>query len=205
MILVGSTLLLTTSADGDHPVSRHSPVLWDNGDYPVAVPTRGVPDGPLAANGDLGLVIGGMVALGAQIGRPGAKPLNSSAMDGGGLGLFFGKNDFWGWPDAVTYHASFQHFSLGYLLLRLREGNGPLLPLPRFTGSMSLEDGTLSAQASGAAVKGGGYYQLQIGGAVVLAGRNVVLASVTPTCPLGVGNVTLDMSLSRCAGNAIRC
>ena len=32
-----------------------------------------------------------------------------------------GKNDFWGWPRAVTYHAGFQHFSVGYLLLGLSE------------------------------------------------------------------------------------
>jgi hypothetical protein len=36
-------------------------------------------------------------------------------------GLYMGKNDFWGWPRAVTYHAGFQHFSVGYLLLGLSE------------------------------------------------------------------------------------
>eukprot|EP01043_Picozoa_sp_COSAG02_P101969 COSAG02_NODE_37990_length_435_cov_0.583333_1_plen_65_part_01 len=35
-------------APDTHPVTRHSPVRWANGVFPTAVPTRGVPDGPIA-------------------------------------------------------------------------------------------------------------------------------------------------------------
>jgi hypothetical protein len=65
--------------------------------------------GPLAANGDLGVVVGG--PPGTALGPPGGKPGFGGSP--GSLGLYLGKNDFWGWPDAVTYHASFQHFSPG--------------------------------------------------------------------------------------------
>ena len=58
---VTALLLAEAPAARAHPVSQHSPVRWARGDYPVAVPTRGVPDGPLAANGDFGVTVGGIV------------------------------------------------------------------------------------------------------------------------------------------------
>ena len=78
------------------PMSSHFPT-------PRCVPCRGVPDGPLAGNGDLGITIGG------NSGPLGLPEADSHALPPpSGLGYYFGKNDFWGFPDAVTYHASFQ-------------------------------------------------------------------------------------------------
>ena len=181
-----------------HPVSRHSPVIWDNGIFPTAVPTRGVPDGPLAANGDLGVTLGGVVVPGSAIGSPGAGaqgliPADNQNASFGSLGMYFGKNDFWGWPRAVTYHASFQHFSPGYLLIGLADAlHHDPIALKRFTGSMSLENGHISATASGDSG-----HSLTVG-AVVLASQNTVLANVTATCPSGSssGSVGLTVTLS---------
>ena len=65
--------LALAAAQPPHPVSRHSPVLWANGAFPTAVPTRGVPDGPIGANGDVGVTLGGVVVPGSAIGDPAAK------------------------------------------------------------------------------------------------------------------------------------
>jgi hypothetical protein len=181
-----------------HPVSRHSPVVWDSGTYPAQVPTRGVPDGPLAANGDLGLTVGGVCEAGTAIGRPSAVKPGPNASLVGALGLYLGKNDFWGWPEAVTYHASFQHFSVGYLLLGLRGhtgASGAPLALPYFHGSMSLEDGRLTARASSANSSTGGGFALDLD-AFVLSERNTILANVSASCPAGVVKVELTLELS---------
>jgi hypothetical protein len=180
-----------------HPVSRHSPVVWASGRFPTAVPTRGVPDGPLAGNGDLGLTLGGVVVPGSAIGSPGAGaqgliPKNNQNASLGALGLYLGKNDFWGWPAAVTYHASFQHFSPGYVLAGLwPAGGGAPIALPRFNGSMRLEDGRLAAEASSSASG----YALSVK-ASVLASQNTVLGSLTARCPAGVKEVGLKLTLS---------
>ncbi|GAX82137.1 hypothetical protein CEUSTIGMA_g9565.t1 [Chlamydomonas eustigma] len=117
---------------------------WNTGQYPRCVPCRNVPDGPLAGNGDLGVVIGGNTG---SLGLPGSKTNHSEPSKPPSLGLYFGKNDFWGFPGAVTFHASFQHFSIGYLLLSIMDTSGDAVPLPVFTASQSLADGKLSATA----------------------------------------------------------
>ena len=185
-------------AAAPHPVTRHSPVWWANGAFPTAVPTRGVPDGPIGGNGDLGLTLGGVVVPGSAIGSPGAGASDNQNASLGALGMFLGKNDFWGWPRAVTYHASFQHFSPGYLLLGLSGDTGQPIALPKFTGSMSLEDGHLSATAT--ANESG--YSLIVD-ALVVSAQNTVLANVTANCPNsennsggGGGSVGLDLTLS---------
>ena len=135
-----------------------------------------MPDGPLAGNGDLGLVIGGNSGA---LGLPGL-PAQRTANPARGLGLYLGKNDFWGFPDSVTYHASFQHFSAGFLLVGLVDPDtaGEQMDLPLFSASQRLADARLSAAAS-APARG---YALTIT-AFVLSDRNVVLANVTATCP----------------------
>ena len=55
---------------------------------PKCAPCRVVPDGPVAGNGDLGVVIGG--SPGTALGPPGGAPGGDEA-----LGLYFGKNDYW--------------------------------------------------------------------------------------------------------------
>ena len=81
------------AAPDRHPVARHSPVVWANGVYPTAVPTRGVPDGPIGGNGDLGVTLGGVVVPGSAIGSPGAGaqgliPANNQNASLGALGMY---------------------------------------------------------------------------------------------------------------------
>ncbi len=141
------------------------------------VPCRGVPDGPLAGNGDLGLVIGGnRGALGLPTDQP--APFRPS-----GLGLYFGKNDFWGFPDAVTFHASFQHFSVGYLLVSVLDQE-----LPRFTARQRLSDARLSATASSS-----GSTSVTVEAAVLV--QNVVLVNLSAACPSPSSAVTLQLKL----------
>jgi|LauGreSBDMM110SN_4_FD.fasta_scaffold172510_1 hypothetical protein len=60
-----------------------------------------------------------------------------------------GKNDLWGFPDATTYHASFQHFSPGFLLLGLVDlQSNQRIGLTHFSASQRLADGHLSATAA---------------------------------------------------------
>ena len=147
-----------------------------------------MPDGPLAGNGDLGLVIGGNRGA---LGLPGLRA-QRTANPARGLGLYLGKNDFWGFPDSVTYHASFQHFSAGFLLVGLVDPDtaGEQMDLPLFSASQRLADARLSAAAS-APARG---YALTIT-AFVLSDRNVVLANVTATCPPGRAAVTVNLTL----------
>ena len=93
-----------------HPTDE---MLQERGSTALKV-LAGVPDGPLSGNGDVGVVVGG--EPGSATGEPSGKP---AANDSSAMGLYFGKTDFWGFPGAVTYHASFEHFSVGYLLLGL--------------------------------------------------------------------------------------
>jgi hypothetical protein len=58
-ILLCSVLLMSAVASvAGVPggLGRNKVKMWDR--FPVNVPSRGVPDGPLAANGDLGVVVG---------------------------------------------------------------------------------------------------------------------------------------------------
>ena len=198
LLLIAPTLSSASPAPPPavpHPVARHSPVLWDTGAYPTAVPTRGVPDGPLAGNGDLGVVLGGGVVPGSAIGSPGAGAQGLIPAPGhhnGSLAMYLGKNDFWGWPKAVTYHASFQHFSPGYLQFRLVGVGTAATPiaLPAFGGSMSLEDGRLSASAEGSG------FRLSLSDTVVLSAQNTVLANLSATCPSGTERVAIELTLS---------
>ena len=105
---------------------------------------------------------------------------------------YFGKNDFWGWPEAVTYHASFQHFSPGYLLLGLSNAAGEPIALPHFNGSMSLEDGQLSATASSS---GGDGYSLRVD-ALVMSAQNTIMANLTASCPPSSTTTTSGSSTS---------
>jgi hypothetical protein len=105
---------------------------------------------------------------------------------------YFGKNDFWGWPEAVTYHASFQHFSPGYLLLGLSNAAGDPIALPHFNGSMSLEDGQLSATASSS---GGDGYSLRVD-ALVMSAQNTIMANLTASCPPSSTTTTSGSSTS---------
>ena len=101
----------------------------------------------------------------------------------------------------MTYHASFQHFSPGYLLLGLSDATGTPIALPKFTGSMSLEDGHVSATA--AADETG--HSLRVD-ALVMSAQNTILANVTAKCPDTKSNnggnggggtfVGLDLTLS---------
>ena len=49
-------LMLTVVVASVAGLGQSKAKVWDR--YPINVPSRGVPDGPLAANGDLGVVVG---------------------------------------------------------------------------------------------------------------------------------------------------
>ena len=113
-------LLAATTAAVDRVVDRHTLRFTS---YPLRTPTVNNPDGPLAANGDLGVSVG------------------HSHTDNGGLGLYLGKNDFWGWPGPVIYHASFEHYTPGAVRLTVPAwGN-----LTRFEGTQCMRNGTVTA------------------------------------------------------------
>ena len=159
---------------------------WTTGDFPHCVPCRGVPDRPLAGNGDLGMVIGG------NLGALGPPMLSKSSFSPSGLGLYFGKNDFWGWPAAVTYHASFQHFSPGFLLLSLLDSGEPIgqSPMHHFTATQRIVDATLTASVSN--ISSGHSIEIR---AMVLFDRNVAEVNVTVKCPPGVQSARLNLTL----------
>ena len=118
-------------------------------------------------------------------------PPRGGREDPRGLGLYLGKNDFWGFPDATTYHATFQHFSPGYLLLGLMDpGSNQRIDLPHFAASQRLADGRLSASASDPS----NGFALSVT-STVLSSRNVVLSSLTTSCPPGVYSVRLNLTL----------
>ena len=152
---------------------------------PACVPCRGVPDGPLTANGDLGVVLGGPPgsALGPPGGKPGGEP--------GALGLYFGKNDFWGFPGAVTYHASFQHFSPGFVLLGLSDKAGQdytPISLSEFSGSMNISHATVHGCVSS------GSYSVAVNASVMLD-PGVLVADVVATCDSAREEVALNVTM----------
>jgi hypothetical protein len=175
-------LLAATTAAVDRVVDRHTLRFTS---YPLRTPTVNNPDGPLAANGDLGVSVG------------------HSHTDNGGLGLYLGKNDFWGWPGPVIYHASFEHYTPGAVRLTVPAwGN-----LTRFEGTQCMRNGTVTASvhekpstggeraggSAGGKLRGAtrGYWQndsaafsgrsLSIS-ATVLVDINVVLVNISATC-----------------------
>ena len=104
------------------------------------------------------------------------------------MGLYFGKTDFWGFPGAVTYHASFEHFSVGYLLLGLVQTHGKRVQLNDFKAALQLANATMSAQVSGEG------YSLAAD-LLVMSERNAIVANLSTTCPKGVSSVMLNGSL----------
>ncbi|KAH8071300.1 hydrolase [Aureococcus anophagefferens] len=124
---------------------------------PKCAPCRVVPDGPIVGNGDLGVVIGG--SPGTALGPPGGAPGGDEA-----LGLYFGKNDYWGWPDALTFHASFMHFSPGF----------------------TISNATLAARVSNADVS------IEMSNARVLL-ENVLVADVVATCAGAAAELNLTI------------
>ena len=154
--------------------------------YPTNVPGRGVPDGPLAANGDLGVTIGG--PPGSVFGAPGGKPRGY-----GGIGLYFGKNDYWGFPDAITYHAGFQHFSPGFIVIGLSNVSTPM-ELKQFNANQNVVDGSLQAHSFD---KDGN--SIAVGVAVALD-PSVVLVNLTVGCATTTAKVMqhtlLNLSIS---------
>ena len=155
---------------------------------PGCVPCRGVPDGPLTGNGDLGLILGG-----APHGRFAPPPYSShitttpAASPSGALGLYLGKGDLWGFPNAVTYHGSFQHFSPGFVLLAL---SGTDKPLTTFEANQSTATAHLYARVGTPSAR----WDLSVD-ATVAVDPNLVVANLIGRCPAGETSVSVDVAL----------
>ena len=141
-----------------------------------------IPGGMIAGNGDLGLAMG-------------------SAPAGPGLTLAMGKNDFWGVPgEHVTFGATFNHFSPGWLTLTVSPPGGRSSPwnataTGNVNASQRLQDGRLTLDS--ADLSPGGYGIRSE--AVVLSHatpRNTVLVSFSATCPTGQDTATITANLS---------
>ena len=172
LIAAAARFVLVAVAAATPPSRVDDAFQWNA--TPKCAPCRVVPDGPLVGNGDLGVVIGG--SPGTALGPPGGAPGGDEA-----LGLYFGKNDFWGWPDALTFHASFMHFSPGFVLLGVAGET-----LPAFTASQTISNATLAARVSNANVS------VEVSNARVLL-ENVLVADVVATCAGAAAELNLTI------------
>ncbi|KAH8071340.1 hydrolase [Aureococcus anophagefferens] len=172
LIAAAARFVLVAVAAATPPLRVDDAFQWNA--TPKCAPCRVVPDGPLVGNGDLGVVIGG--SPGTALGPPGGAPGGDEA-----LGLYFGKNDFWGWPDALTFHASFMHFSPGFVLLGVAGET-----LPAFTASQTISNATLAARVSNADVS------IEMSNARVLL-ENVLVADVVATCAGAAAELNLTI------------
>lgn len=117
--LLAVTLLCTKASILAHPVDRHIG-RWISA--PRLVPgTSQQPDGPLAGNGDFGVVLAG--------GREccGGKCCGGAGVRDADLGLFFGKNDFWANGPAVHVKGlgePWTHATPGYVTVRVGDAGG---------------------------------------------------------------------------------
>jgi len=137
------------SSFDDHPVQKQ---ITNSNKFPTCVPCTNVPDGPIAGNGDIGVVLSGT---------------NTS------LGVYIGKNDFWGWPGQLLWHGSFQHLSPGYLTVSLQESKSAY---DKFESTMQLSNGTIAAEINA------DQFGLKIENLQVLSNSNTIVAEVVPVC-----------------------
>ena len=93
----------------DHPVQEIA-WKWSNTTTNCVSNCEKIVDGPMAANGDFGVVIG-------------------ASTDG--LTVALGKNDFWGWPGTLLWHSSFDPFPPGEPRFSLTGAIPPPLPPPK--------------------------------------------------------------------------
>ena len=142
---------------------------WNETEYPDANTINQV-DGPMTANGDLG------VALGAEAGE--------------GLVVGLGKNDFWGWTGKMDWHCTFNHFSPGQLRIGLALPGGGAANAS-FSGSQQLANGTLSASFRSRLPE----YGLAVREVQVLADHNVIVGELIASCPGGADTVNLNVTL----------
>lgn len=140
-----------------------------------------VVDGPMTANGDFGVSLGGRV--------------------GEGLVLALGKNDFWGFPGILLWHSSFDHFTPGALYISLvgsESGGGGVLGAANLTfrASQRLADGVLDA---GYRTRNG-RYTVRLSDVQVASESNVVMGDLEVSCPAGQTDVALNLTLVESPG-----
>ena len=130
------------------PVERHIG-RWNR--PPLYVPTRVPTDGPLAGNGDFGVVVGGGRQCTLDGGCAIAGGANVSDAD---IGFWFGKSDFWINQPVVSADQTgepWSHATPGFLAVSVDAG-GPIPAFSRsFEATQELSNGRLNATTAVAA------------------------------------------------------